>query len=71
MTDDHFHLESLEAFERDLAEAGFRPVETANQSRWRGPIHKAFAPLTAATTMEIVIGSGWPFRPPALLVNGL
>ena len=71
MTDDHFHLESLEAFERDLAEAGFGPVETANQSRWRGPIHKAFAPLTAATTMEIVIVAGWPFRPPALLVDGL
>ena len=37
MTDDHFHLESLEAFERYLEEAGFRLVDAANQSRWRGP----------------------------------
>ena len=71
MTDDHFHLESLEAFERYLEEAGFRPVYAANQSRWRGPIHKAFASLTAETTMDIVIGAGWPFRPPALFVEGL
>ena len=71
MTDDHFHLESLEAFERDLAEAGFRPVEAANQARWRGPIHKAFASLTTATTMDILIGAGWPFRSPALFVDGL
>ena len=71
MTDDHFHLESLEAFERDLGEASFRPVESANQARWRGPIHKAFASLTAATTMDILIVAGWPFRPPVLLVNGL
>ena len=71
MTDHHFHLESLEAFERDLAEVGFRPVEAENQVRWRGPIHKAFANLTSATTMDIVIGAGWPFRPPALLVDGL
>ena len=71
MTDDHFHLESLEAFERYLKEAGFRPVEAANQSRWRGPTHKAFASLTTATTMDIVIGPGWPFRPPALFVDGL
>ena len=71
MTDDHFQLESLEAFERYLEEAGFRPVEAANKARWRGPIHKAFASLTEATTMDIVIGAGWPFRPPALLVDGL
>ena len=71
MTDDHFHLESMEAFELYLKEAGFRPVEAANQSRWRGPIHKAFASLTAATTMDIVIGPGWPFQPPALFVDGL
>ena len=71
MTDDHFHPESLEAFERGLAKAGFRPVEAANQARWRGPIHKAFASLTTATTMDILIGPGWPFRPPALFVDGL
>ena len=71
MTDEHFDLESLEAFERYLEEAGFRTVDAASQSRWRGPIHEAFANLTAAATMDIVIGAGWPFRPPALLVEGL
>ena len=71
MTDDHFHMESLEAFERDLTAAGFTPVSAVNQSRWCGPIHEAFAPLTAAATMDIVIGAGWPFRPPALFVDGL
>ena len=71
MTDNHFSLESLETFERYLAEAGFTPVDAANQSRWRGPIHEAFSDLTSAATMDIVIGAGWPFRPPALLVEGL
>ena len=71
MADDHFYLESLEAFERYLEEAGFRLVDAASQARWRGPIHEAFASLTAATTMDIVIGAGWPFRPPALFVDGL
>ena len=71
MTDDHFHIESLDAFERGLTAADFTPVSAVNQSRWRGPIHEAFAPLTAATTMDIVIVEGWPFRPPALFVDGL
>ena len=71
MTDDHFRMESLDAFERGLTAAGFTPVSAVNQSRWRGPIHQAFAPLTAATTMDIVIVEGWPFRPPALFVDGL
>lgn len=71
MTDDHFHLESLEAFQRYLEDAGFRPVDTVGQSRWRGPIHKAFANLTSAATMDIVIGAGWPFQPPVLFVEGL
>ena len=71
MTDEHFHMESLDAFEHDLTAAGFTPVSAVNQSRWRGPIHGAFASLTAATTMGIVIVEGWPFRPPALFVDGL
>ena len=71
MTDDHFHMESLDAFEHDLTAAGFTLVQAVNQSRWRGPIHEAFAPLTAATTMDIMIAEGWPFRPPALFVDGL
>ena len=71
MTDDHFHLESLEAFERYLEDAGFSPVGAAGQSRWRGPTHKAFANLTSATTMDLVIRAGWPFQPPVLFVEGL
>ena len=69
--DDHFHRESLEAFTRSLVDAGFRPVEGANSSRWTGPIHPAFGPLTDATTMDIFINPGWPLQPPAVVVQGL
>ena len=71
MTDDHFHTESLETFQHDLATAGFEPVAVAGFQCWRGPIHQAFAGLTDATTMDVVIRPGWPFQSPALLVEGL
>ena len=71
MTDYHFHTESLESFRGELAERGFQSVIVAGIPRLRGPIHRAFAPLTAATTMDIVIRPGWPFQSPALLVDGL
>ena len=71
MTDYHFHTESLEAFESELAERGFQSVVVARIPRLRGPIHRAFAPLTAATIMDIVIRPGWPFQSPALFVDGL
>ena len=72
MTNDHFHTDSLDEFERDLAAAGFTSVAAVDGStRWRGPIHAAFARLTEAKTMDIVIAAGWPFRPPALFVDGL
>ena len=71
MTNDHFHTESLETFQNDLAVAGFEPVAIAGLSCWRGPIHPAFEDLTEATAMDIVIRPGWPFQPPALLVEGL
>ena len=70
-TDDHFDLDSLRAFTRELAEAGLQPVPESNPQRWTGKIHPAFAPLTEATTMDIVIAPGWPFQPPALFVQGL
>ena len=71
MTDDHFHVESLEEFISDLAAAGFEPVAISGAPRWRGPAHPAFGALTEATTMDVVIRPGWPFRPPVLLVDGL
>ena len=61
-----------ETFEDDLAAAGFEPVAVVRiLPGWRGPIHRAFAGLTNATTMDVVILPGWPFRPPALFVEGL
>ena len=71
MTDDHFHVESLAAFTDGLVERGFQSVVVAGIPRLRGPIHRAFEPLTAATTMDIVIRPRWPFQSPALLVDGL
>ena len=71
MTDDHFHLESLEEFREELGNAGFQRVSESKFDRWRGSIHPAIAPLTAATSMDIVITPGWPFQPPAVFVDGL
>ena len=71
ITDDHFHLESLEQFTSELASAGFREVAESDPSRWTGKIHRAFEPLTDAKTMDILIRPGWPFRPPDLIVQGL
>ena len=71
ITDEHFHLESLEQFTSELASAGFRQVTDSDPPRWTGEIHPAFAPLIDAKTMDIVIRPGWPFRPPDLIVQGL
>ena len=71
ITDEYFHLESLEKFTKDLASAGFRKVTESDPPRWTGEVHPAFEPLTDAKTMDIVIAPGWPFRPPAFIVQGL
>ena len=71
MTGDHFHIESLEAFERDLAAVGFEPVTIAGLAGWRGPIRQSFLGLTDSTTMDVVIRPGWPFQSPALFADGL
>ena len=71
ITEEHFHLESLEQFTSELASAGFRQVTDSDPPRWTGEIHPAFAPLTEAETMDVVIAPGWPFRPPGLFVQGL
>ena len=71
ITDEHFHLESLEQFTSELASAGFQEVAESDPSRWIGEIHPAFESLTDAKTMEIVIAPGWPFRQLGLFVQGL
>ncbi len=71
IADDHFHLDSLREFTTELATAGFSPVAGFEPQRWRGAIHKAFASLTEAETMDIVIRPGWPFISPAIIVDGL
>ncbi len=71
MTQDHFHVESLESFLDDLTAAGFQPAPDSGRSRWTGKIHPAFSGLTTATTMDVVIAPGCPFQPPAVLVQGL
>ena len=71
MNGDHFHTDSLEVFESELAAAGFEPVTVDGSSVWRGPIHQSFSGLTSATTMDVVVRPGWPFQSPALIVDGL
>jgi hypothetical protein len=68
---DAFDIPSLEAFTADLVAGGFEVRSGTHRRVWTGPVHPAFGPLTDATTMSIVILDGWPFRPPALLVDGL
>ncbi len=71
MNGDHFHTDSLEVFERELAAASFEPVTVGGFSVWRGPIHQSFSGLTSVTTMDVVVRPGWPFQSPALIVDGL
>ena len=68
---EHFFADSLEGFVAGLRASGFCPVEGSDFRRWRGPIHPAFRDLTDATSMDIFIAPGWPFQPPALVVQGL
>jgi hypothetical protein len=71
MTQDHFHIEPLETFLDDLADAGFHSVLGSGRTLWTGPIHPAFAGLTIAATVDVAIAPGWPFQPPAGFVQGL
>lgn len=66
-----FDVASLEAFTAGLVGAGFEPVPGTKRRVWRSDIHPAFAPLTDATKMHLVLNDGWPYQPPALLVEGL
>lgn len=71
MEQEAFDIASLETFRVDLVESGFEPVPGTDRSSWRGPIHPAFDGLTDEQDMEIVFGVGWPYRPPAVFVQGL
>ena len=71
MTQAHFHVESLERFLDELTAASFQLAPDSGRTQWTGKIHPAFSGLTTATTMDVVIVPGWPFQPPAVLVQGL
>lgn len=61
---------SLERFQTELIEAGFEP-QPGNRRVWVGPVADSLKALTDATRMRIVFRDGWPFRGPALYVDGL
>ena len=71
MLQESFDSASLEDFWTALLERGFEPQAGSARSRWRGPISPAFHDLTDAQTMDIVFNPGWPYQPPAVLVDGL
>lgn len=71
MNEDCFHPESLDEFTADLEAAGYASIDGYAHPAWRGAIHPAFAGLTDAPYMDIVVVPGWPFRPPMLFVQGL
>lgn len=71
MSVDTFDPASLESFLADLVRRGFEPILNSDRRWWTGPIHPAFAALTDAQTMRLCILDGWPYEPPALLVDGL
>lgn len=68
---DVFDQASLEAFMADLVLLGMEPIPGTLRRLWSGPIHPAFEPLTETTSMRLAIVDGWPYQPPALLVDGL
>src|SRR5207302_4463346 len=59
---------SLDQFRIELIKAGFEPVTTGSQRRWRGPIAEPLASLTSSAEMQIAIQDGWPHQPPKLFV---
>lgn len=67
---DTIHPGELETFTTELIGAGFLP-QRGDRHSWTGPIHPAFAGMTAATEMVLNIRDGWPYRHPYLFVEGL
>lgn len=66
-----FDQASLETFTSGLVAAGFEPERGTDRRFWKGPIPAAFAGLTEATRMRVMIRDGWPFTSPVVLVDGL
>ena len=61
--------QSLESFQRELLEAGFRGSEGGR--RWIGPTFERLREFTDAQTITIGIRDGWPYIQPDLTVEGL
>ena len=70
-SDTDFDPQSKECFIADLQDAGFERVPDLEAIVMRGRIHSAFESLTDSRTMDIVIGDGWPYQPPVVIVHGL
>lgn len=70
MSTEHFDPESRNRFITELEEDGFEQIPDRPDT-WRGNIHPAFAGLTKATRMEIIIRPGWPYHFPLLFVEGV
>ena len=70
-TDTDFDPKSKARFIAELEDAGFTGIPNSEVLILRGRIHSAFESLTNAGTMDIRIGSGWPFQPPVVIVDGL
>jgi len=61
---------SLEEFQTQLIEAGFRPTDEL-QRTWVGSTPDCFRRFTNASQMRLVFQDGWPFRPPKVFVPGI
>lgn len=61
--------EALQRFIDELIDAGFVP-DTSGR-RFTGALRPSLAPFTDATEMTIVIRDPWPYRQPAVHVEGI
>ena len=70
-SDTDFDPKSKESFIAELQDVGFERVPDTEAIVLRGRIHSAFEGLTNAREMDVVIGGGWPYQPPVVIVHGL
>lgn len=61
---------AFEAFCRDLAEAGFQPLD-GTRERWIGPVRDSLRSLTSSSSMQVAFLPGWPLVYAHVLVDGL
>lgn len=62
--------EALQVFLEELRVGGFEP-STDDERTWSGPTPASLAPITSATTMQLVLQDGWPYLPPRLDIDGV